>query len=73
MISMLRLQQHVLGRCCVPGSRTPWGYRLQKGKRSSCSAERQAVQDLTLPFLFLIFCEALKVHPGPRTWEGRVG
>lgn len=54
MISTLRMQQHVLGRCCVPGSRTPWGYRLQKGKRSSCSAERQAVQDLTLPFLFLI-------------------
>lgn len=49
-------------------------HHLQKGRGPGYSAGLQAVQDLTIQLLFFFyFCEALKVHPGPRTWEGRVG
>lgn len=73
-ISMLFTEQNVLGSCYMPCSLISWGHMrivYRKGKRSRCGAELQGCPGSNISFIVFYFCEALKVHAGPRTWEGR--
>lgn len=65
------LAMHV-GSGSAPGAFISPVTVCRKGKKSSCSTELQGAQDPTSQFLIFYFCEALKVPPGPRTWEGSV-